>query len=314
MTPPRAAATKSDNGAYLSQLFQVITERISASDTDTEVRQKAIQALGLLIGRTSGSAGERLLSKQDRFAGQQLIVDRMKNELTRLPCVRAVDTIAVLAQSNQDFNPDFVGTATLELGAQLRKASRSLRGASLSALRMLAINQASRECMDAQVVAQLVKMLIPLLQTEDLHMLGPALVVLAAIAKEKPALVAIPALTEGICGILTSTLSGIALEGLLTCVETIGKAGAGRDLMAALLKVGTRGDTDVTGQVIGTLLVSGNQNVGIDLGAFSKELETQKGGVKQMPCTLSAGRGGPSHGRPMPTHAPIVHEMFRRQF
>ena len=103
LTPPRSAASKSQNGEYLAKIYQVVTERINASDTDTEVRQKAVQALGLLIGRTSGSAGEKLLSQQDRFAGQQLIAERLRNELTRLPCVRAVDTMAVLAQSKNDF-------------------------------------------------------------------------------------------------------------------------------------------------------------------------------------------------------------------
>ena len=275
LTPPRSAANKSQNGEYLTKIYRVITERISASDTDTEVRQKAMQALGLLVGRTSGGAGEKLLSQRDRFAGQQLIAERLRNELTRLPCVRAVDTIAVLAQNKKDFKPDFVGTVALELAAQLRKASRGLRGASLSALRMLAVNQASRECMDDSVVRQVVDILIPLFENDDLHMIGPALVVLAAFAKDKPSLVATPAVIRGICGIVTSNISGSALEALVTCVESIGRAGAGKTLMKALLDVGVQGDTDVTGQVIGTLLVSGHSNVGVNLDAFVNELQTQ---------------------------------------
>lgn len=300
LTPPRSAGSKSQNGQYLTQLFQVITERISAKGTDTEVRQKAVQALGLLIGRTSGSAGSSLLGQQDRFAGQQLIVERMKNELTRLACVRAVDKIAVLAQSKKDFQPDFVSAVSLELGAQLQKASRSLRGASLSALRMLAVNQASRESMGDNTISELVGMLFPLLKAEDLHMMGPALIVLAAFAKEKPALVATQPVIESICAIVTSSISGAALDALITCVEAIGQAGAGQNLMKALLNVGVQGDTDVTGQVIGTLLVSGGSKIGVKLEDFLKELQTQQDESKRCLALSVLGEAGLRMGASCP--------------
>ena len=300
LTPPRSAASKTSNGEYLMQLYQVVTERITASDTDTEVRQKAVSALGLLVGRTSGAAGAKLLSQENRFAGQQLIADRLKNELTRLPCVKAVDTIAVLAQNRNDFKPDFPSTVALELAAQLRKASRSLRGASLSALRMLAINEASRACLGDAVVTQLVEMLIPLLQAEDLHMMGPALVVLAAFAKEKPALVATPDVVQGICRIVTSPISGAALEALVACVEAIGRAGMGKGLMKSLLDVGVQGDTDVSGQVIGTLLVSMGRESDVTLDAFVQELRTQADETKRCLALSVLGEAGLRMGADFP--------------
>ncbi|KAI5357824.1 putative TATA-binding protein interacting (TIP20) [Septoria linicola] len=294
LTPPRSTA--GSNGAVLSQIFNVITERISAQETDTEVRQKAVQALGLLIGRTSGPASPALLSEQDRFTGQQLIADRMKNELTRLSSVRAVDTIAVLAQTPKDFKPGFVSAVALELGAQLRKSSRSLRGASLSALRMLAVNQASRGSMDDAVVAQLVEMFVPLLESGDLHMMGPALIVLASFAKDRPQAVATDAVINGICSIVRSPLSGSALDALIACVESIGQAGAGQRLMAALLDIAPAGDTDVTGQVIGTLLVSGGTSVGVQLDSFVQELQTQTDEAKRCLALSVLGEAGLRQG------------------
>ena len=80
LTPPSSAAGTGQNQEVLTSLYTVITERISAQDTDTEVRQKAVQVLGLLIGRSSGAAGSKLLSAQDRFAGQQLIAERLRSE------------------------------------------------------------------------------------------------------------------------------------------------------------------------------------------------------------------------------------------
>ncbi|KAF2773031.1 hypothetical protein EJ03DRAFT_380287 [Teratosphaeria nubilosa] len=308
LTPPRSAVSKSQNGQYLTQLLQVVSERITATDTDTEVRQKAVQILGLLIGRTSGSAS--LLSESDRFAAQQLVIDRLRNELTMLDAVRAVDTIAVLAQSKKDFKPGFISAVTVELGQQLRKANRSLRGASLSALRMIAVNQASRESVDEATVSQLVEVLVPLLKPEDLHMMSPALIVLAAFAKEKPDLVATQPVVDGICSIIRAPITGAALDALITCVEAIGRAGVGAILMKALLNVGTDGDTDVSGQVIGTLLVSGEPNVGVELDDFVRELQMQQ--VEKRKC-LALSVLGEACLR-LGTNSPLKPETFTPYF
>ena len=296
LTPPRS--TSSNNREVLTKLFRVIIDRISAPETDTEVRQKAVQALGLLIGRTSGSA-TALLATSDRFAGQQLILERMKNELTRLACVRAIDIIAVLAQSPKDFQSGWVGQVALELGAQLNKSSRSLRGASLSALRMLASNQASRESIAGEgdtIITELVQLFIPLLKSSDLHMIGPALIVLASFAKDSPRAVATDAVIDGICSIVRSPLSGSALDALVTCVESIGHSGVGMQLMKELLNIAPAGDTDVTGQVIGTLLVSGGNSVGVQLDSFVNELQTQKDDAKRCLALSVLGEAGLRQG------------------
>lgn len=292
LTPPRSAASQGQNGQFLTQLYETITERVTASDTDTEVRQKAVRALGLIVGRTSGSVGSRLLTQQDRFSGQQLILDRMKNELTRLASVRSVDTIAVLALSKDDFKPGFVSAVALELAEQLRKSSRSLRGASLSALRMLAVNEASRDGMDDKTVTRIIEMLLPLIQAEDLHMLGPALVILGSFARSKPALIATPQVVAGICGVTSTSLSGSALDALIACVEAIGHAGAGKDLMKALLDQGVAGDTDISGRVIGTLLVSGGSDVGVRLDDFVKEVRSQRDEGKKCLALSVLGEAG----------------------
>ncbi|KAF2718926.1 TIP120-domain-containing protein [Polychaeton citri CBS 116435] len=310
LTPPRSAASKGQNAHYLSQLYTIITERISAQDADTEVRQKAVRTLGLLIGRTSGTAGSSLLTQDERYGGQQLLLERLRNELTRLACVRAVDTVAVLSQSKKDYKPDFVGDVSLELGAQLRKASRTLRGASLSALRMLATNQASLECMGDEIVSQLIEMLLPLLKPEDLHMMGPALVVLAAFSRYKPDLVHSAPITANICEIVSSPLSGAALDALVTCVEAMGKAGVGKDLMSSLLKLGVQGNIEVTGQVIGTLLVSGDEDLGITLDDFVKELQTQPGDANRCLALSVLGEAGLRMG----TTSPLQPETFTSWF
>jgi cullin-associated NEDD8-dissociated protein 1 len=107
-------------------------------------------------------------------------------------------------------------------------------------------------------------------------MVGPALIVLAAFADQNSQLVATPDVINAICIILKSAVSGATLEALITLVESLGRAGAGKELMAALLQIAPQCDADITGQVIGTLLVSGGQSLGVTLDAFTQELKTQQ--------------------------------------
>ncbi|TKA29156.1 hypothetical protein B0A50_03666 [Salinomyces thailandicus] len=299
LTPPRSAGSKSENGEHLKKLLEVATERISARETDTEVRQKAIQALGLIVARTAGS-GTSLLGQQDRFSAQTLILERLKNELTRPACVRAVEKIGQLANSKKDYAPDFVGSVALELGGQLQKSSRVLRGASLTTLRTLAVKEPSRSSMDATTVSAVVETLIPLLQAEDLHMMGPALIVIAAFAQDKASIVTTQPVIDGICSIVTSSISGAALDALITCVEAIGEGEAGQGLMKALLNVGVQGDTDVTGQVIGTLLVKGGSNIGVRLEDLVEELQTQTDEFRRCLALSVLGEAGLRMGESCP--------------
>lgn len=311
LTPPRSAASKQQNGAYLQQLYDVIGERISASDTDTEVRRKAVQALGLLIGRTSGTQGSSLLAQDARFAGLQLIADRLRNELTRIASVRAVDTIAVMTQNKKEVRPEWVQNVSLELGAQLRKASRVLRGASLSALKMLTLNTACRESLDDQTITQLVQNLLPLLKDNDLHMLGPALIILGALAKEKPQLVLNSDVISAFCIVVKTSVGGAALDALLTSIETIGKKGAGQPLMQALLQeVGVGGNPELVGQVIGTLLVAGGDSVGVKLSDFKKELETTSDDKRKCLALYILGEAGLRTGSKFPLEPTLFEQYF----
>jgi len=273
ITPPRAASTNTNNGAFLQQFYEVITARISASDTDTEVRQKAIIALGLLVGRTSGSKGTALLSQDNRFAGMEQLADRLRNDLTRLASVRAIDTIATLTHDKGELQAEWTRNVALELGAQLRKANRSLRGSSLVALRTLALNSACRENLDNETIKQLVSLLLPLINDVDLHLLGPALITLGTFAKDRPDIVLNSEVISGFCFVAKMDLHGASLAALLSAVEIIGQQGHGKQLMQAMLKeVGVSGNPEIVGQVIGTLLVAGGSGVGVSLEDFKSEL------------------------------------------
>lgn len=273
LTPPRSASSGSQNQQYLEPLYDTLVSRISANDADLEVRQSAIHVLGLFLGRSSGTEG--LLSSQRRTAGLELLADRLKNELTRLASVRAIDSIAAHTKAQGELSAAWVQNVALELGAQLRKASRVLRGASLSALRTLALNERSRSQLNNETKAQIVDLLLPLLNASDLHLLGPALIILATFIQDDAKSILTPELNTALCQVVQGSISGSSLDALLKLVRTIGEQQAGQALMKSLLQdVGVAGHPEVVGKVIGNLLVYGGSSVGVKLDQFITELET----------------------------------------
>ncbi|KAL5119989.1 hypothetical protein ACEQ8H_002087 [Pleosporales sp. CAS-2024a] len=273
LTPPRSASSGPHNQQHVENLYDALVNRVSANDADLEVRKSALHVLGLLLGRSSGTEG--LISPQKRSAGLELLADRLKNELTRLASVRAIDSIAVHTKADGELNAKWVRSVIIELGAQLRKASRALRGASLSALRTLTLNPHSRSQLDGQTKAQIVDALLPLLNAVDLHLLGPALIILAAFVKDDARAIMTPHLNAALCQVVQGSISGTSLDALLKLVRTIGEQQAGQELMRSLLQdVGVAGYPEVVGKVIGNLLVYGGSSVGVKLEQFVQELET----------------------------------------
>ncbi|KAF2111590.1 armadillo-type protein [Lophiotrema nucula] len=309
LTPPRSASSGSQNQQHLEQLFDALVNRISANDADLEVRQSAIHVLGLLLGRSSGTQG--LLPPRKRTAGLDLLADRLKNELTRLASVRAIDTIAALTKVQDELSAKWVRSVALELGAQLRKASRTLRGASLNALRTLALNPVSRQQFDAATKFQIVELLLPLLNAADLHLLGPALIILATFVKDDAKSVVTPQFNEALGRVVQGSISGTPLEALLALVRTIGEQGAGKSLMQTFLKgVGIGGHPEVVGKVIGNLLVYGGNTTGVKLDDFVNELNTATGDKQRCLALVVLGESALRLGN----QSPLDPQLFLRYF
>ncbi|EON69471.1 hypothetical protein W97_08731 [Coniosporium apollinis CBS 100218] len=306
LTPPRS--TTPDHAA-LDQLYDVLVNRIAANDADLEVRQRAIHVLGLLLGRTSGS--QDFISQSKRTAGLDLLADRLRNELTRLAAVRAIDVIASLAQNKSEFSPKWVQSVCLELGAQLRKASRSLRGASLATLRTLAVNPVIRPNLDSKTTSELLGVLLPVVNSKDAHLLVPALVILTTFVRDNGRAVVDKQLDQAICQVVTTSLSGSALDALLTLVRAIGEQGVGRNLMQMLLKdVGVGGNPDLVGKVVGTLLVAGGPNLNVKLDDFVSELNTAKDGKRKCLALAVLGEAGLRMGSASPLQPQLFISYF----
>ena len=275
LTPPRVSATAKEVAGQVEKLYDVVLARITNTTADLEVRQRAIHVFGILLARTAGDKGSTFLSADRRSHGLSVLVDRLKNETTRLSAVRAVDDVAILCSSPTDVSASWVNEVTLELGAQLRKSDRALRGTSLEALRSLAMNSKTRAHFDEKTTKELQGYLLPLISAEDFHLLTPALIILAKLVPGNAKLLVNDGLISAICSIVVCSLVGTVLRALLLLVKVIGEEGAGSELMKKLLRdVGINGDTSVVGRAIGTLLVHGGTNLGVRMEDFLAELQT----------------------------------------
>ncbi|KAF2734509.1 TIP120-domain-containing protein [Polyplosphaeria fusca] len=309
LTPPRSASSGAQNQQHLEQLYEVLVNRISANDADLEVRQIAVHVLGLFLGRSSGTQG--LVSPQKRTAGLDLLAERLRNELTRLASVRAIDTIAAHTKAEGELTSKWTQGVALELGAQLRKASRTLRGASLSALRTIALNPLSRQLLGPSTKAPIVELLLPLLDTTDLHLLGPALIILATFVKDDAKSTFNSQLNAALCRVVSGSISGSPLEALLALIRTIGEQGVGKSLMSALLKdVGVSGHPEVVGKVIGNLLVYGGKTVGVKLDAFVDELKAGAGDKQKCLALVVLGEAALRLG----AKSPVEPQLFIHYF
>ncbi|PGH27648.1 hypothetical protein AJ80_00661 [Polytolypa hystricis UAMH7299] len=297
LTPPRVSANDQDLGSQLEKLYDVVVDRVVDNGADLEVRQRAIHVLGVLLGRTSGLQGTKFISPLQRSKGLSILLDRLKNETTRLASARAIDDIALLASRDADVAAPWVSEVVSELGNQLRKSDRALRGSCLEALKSLSINPSTRAHYSTGTIQALADFMLPLLSVDDLHLLTPALVILAKIVPGHPALVSAKMIAS-LCAVVRGPLVGTVLKAYLLLVRAIGEQGAGAKLMKALLQdVGVNGDPAVVGRAIGTLLVHGGPRVGVKTEDFLKELRTVQDSQRQCLALAILGEVGLRLGR-----------------
>jgi cullin-associated NEDD8-dissociated protein 1 len=314
ITPPRSRTTSQRYKSELQSLYDVIMERTSAQDADAEVRQRAIHALGVLLARTSSADGAALLPADKRRTSLNVLLERLKNETTRLAAVRAVDNVAAFTTSSVQLEKKWIQEVALELSAQLRKANRTLRGSSIQALKHLILSPASKGQLDASTVQGLVSSLLPIVINNDTHLLGPGLQILAVLVQENASLVIIPTMTTALCQLLKSSLASIVLDQILELMINVGQSGYGEPLMAGLLRdVSITGDPPVVGKVIGTLLVSSGASAGVTIDSFIAEL--QSSAIKQDAPRVSLalavlGEAGMRLGAQSPLEANLFLEQF----
>jgi cullin-associated NEDD8-dissociated protein 1 len=231
ITPPRSRTTAQKFQGELQKLYEVVIDRATANDADAEVRQKAIHALGTLLARTTGAEGSFLLTDDKRKTALVCLLERLKNETTRLAAVRAIDTAAAMSADAVQFEPGWTREVIVELASQLRKSNRSLRGSSVMALKHLILSPATKGTLDEATVQNVVDALIPVINNNDAQLLGPGLLALARLTQEMPGIVMNTQLIGALCSLLQTTVVGTVLDSLLVLVTQAGQMGQGKPLI-----------------------------------------------------------------------------------
>lgn len=311
ITPPRSLKTAGKFKGELRKLYDIVVDRMVANDADTEVRQKAIHALGTLLSRTSGE-GADLLPASERTVALKYLLERLRNETTRLSAVRAIDGVAASASNDVQFEPGWTREVVVELSSQLRKANRALRGSSVQALSHLTHSESARAHLGDDTITALVSDLQPVITNNDAHLLSPALHILADLVQKNPQLVVTQQTITAICELLQSTIAASVLDPLLSLVTSVGQSGVGGPLMAGILKdVGIGGDPVVVGKVIGNLLVASGDSAGVTLDSFVSEVQTSSEDQARASLALAVlGEAGLRLG----TSSPLTPDIFLKQF
>ncbi|KAL7749659.1 hypothetical protein RI367_004887 [Sorochytrium milnesiophthora] len=112
----------------IEQYYKAVQLRITASDE--EVKDAAIAALGVLVAH----AGDLLTAHSDEWSNA--LLDRLRNEITRLTAVKAVTNVAESPLRPFDSTKSVSDIAT-EVAGLLRKSNRTLREASIRCLEIL---------------------------------------------------------------------------------------------------------------------------------------------------------------------------------
>ena len=312
LTPPRVSGNEQGLADYLDDIFESVLEKARANDTDLEVRQRAIHALGMILAQSSGPDASSHLSKAKRAKATDVLLERLRNETTRIAAVKAIDIISSSTINQGDLKPDWIRGTALELANQLRKSDRVLRSSSLATLGHLLANPAVMEGIDTMGVKVLADLVLPLLDANNLALLGPALNVLTDLVKWKPKQVVSPNLNKALCGIVVSPLAGNVLESFLALVSTIGAQGAGKPLMEDFLKnVGVAGDPTIVGSAIGTLLVSGSKTVGVTIRDILTELQTAQDDQRKCLALAVLGEASLLLGSSSPVQPNTFLDYFR---
>jgi len=202
--------------AHVPPLYAVVERRLQAQDQDQEVKECAITCMGSIVTRLADHPAVKLPTILP------LLLERMRNEITR---VTAVKMFAMIAAANLDVQlttPLASGQTVLqaviaELCGFLRKSNLPLRKASLTTLDTI-IGAHAASLADADAAATISE-LSALVGDGDLHVAHLALVLGRTLAAGKPQQMAgqiKDVLLPKVMALLQSSLlQGVALRSLL---------------------------------------------------------------------------------------------------
>ncbi|CAK6435576.1 unnamed protein product [Pipistrellus nathusii] len=207
-----------DPEPYVGEMSAATLARLRATDLDQEVKERAISCAGHLVGHLGDRLGD------DLPPSLSLLLDRLRNEITRLPAVKAL-TLVARSPLPLDLQPIPAESLPI-LASFLRKNQRALRLAALAALDALAQRQGLS--LPPRAVRVVLAELPALVSESDMHVAQLAVDFLTTVAQAQPA-----SLAE-----VSSPVLSALLQLLRSPLLPAGVLAAAQGLLQAL--VGTR--------------------------------------------------------------------------
>ncbi|XP_008585253.1 PREDICTED: cullin-associated NEDD8-dissociated protein 2 isoform X1 [Galeopterus variegatus] len=166
-----------DPEPYVGEMSMATLARLRSTDLDQEVKERAISCMGHLVGHLGDRLGD------DLEPTLLLLLDRLRNEITRLPAVKAL-TLVAMSPLQLDLQP-ILAEALPILASFLRKNQRALQLATLASLDALA--QSQGHSLPPSAVRAVLAELPALVSENDMHVAQLAVDFLATVTQAQPA-------------------------------------------------------------------------------------------------------------------------------
>ncbi|XP_024525263.1 cullin-associated NEDD8-dissociated protein 1 isoform X2 [Selaginella moellendorffii] len=228
---------------YVQPIYGAILKRLTAQDQDQEVKECAIFCMGLVVS----ILGDKL--ERELPVSLSLLLDRLRNEITRLTAVKAFATIA---ESPLKINLNAVLEQVIaELTTFLRKANRALRQASLGTLNALLVSYGDK--IGNASYDSIITELSALISDADLHMAALALELCCTMMADKKHHISAgnavreKVLPQALVLVRSSLLQGQALQTLQTFFASLVQSASTFDMLLEALLSSAKNSSSMGG-------------------------------------------------------------------
>ena len=156
-----------------TSIYTAIEPLLSAHDVDQEIKERALATCASLL-----SSLHTNLSKEQMDRLLTLVLERLRNETTRIAAIKTLSTVASSSGVDSMDNEDQVdlslilGDSVSEMASFLKQQNRSLKQSSLEALDIVVTNHGSEDSSlaDGQLFSTVLRELGELIVDSDLHL------------------------------------------------------------------------------------------------------------------------------------------------
>ena len=175
------SASKSEMDQVANSLFSAIEPRLAEHDLDQEIKECAISASASLLSVLHAS-----LSTDQKNKIFELLLERLKNETTRVAAIKTLSKVGAAAQANEDLDLSPILNETLgELAQLLRQQGHGLKQTSLECLDTMVLCLGSHD-MDEGLFDSVLTDLGDIIADTDLHICHLSLSASNSILKARP--------------------------------------------------------------------------------------------------------------------------------